>query len=110
MSCKDTPIGQHISNTQTILQLPAEDEKSIPPLNIDIFMRHGRLKIHTWFLLNSRNLFTPIVRPKIPAQNDSSILIFCKVLVHVFLKWKIGIVPKFTFTFIRKQKNGAKNF
>ncbi len=37
---QDTPIGQHISNMQTIWQLPAEDEKSIPPLNIDILLEH----------------------------------------------------------------------
>jgi hypothetical protein len=33
---KDTPIGQHISNMQTIWQLLAGDEKSIPALKIYI--------------------------------------------------------------------------
>ena len=39
---KDTPIGQHISNMQTIWQLSAGDEKSVPALKINIFMWHGR--------------------------------------------------------------------
>ncbi len=34
---KNTPIGQHISDTQTIGQLSAGDEKSIPALKINIF-------------------------------------------------------------------------
>jgi hypothetical protein len=33
---EDTPIGQHFSNTQTIWQLSAGDEKSIPELKINI--------------------------------------------------------------------------
>ncbi len=33
----DTPIGQHICNTQAIWQLSAGDEKSIPALKIYIF-------------------------------------------------------------------------
>jgi hypothetical protein len=37
---RTTLIGQDISNTQTIWQLSAEDEKSIPPLNIDILLEH----------------------------------------------------------------------
>ncbi len=37
---RTTPIGQHISSMQTIWQLSAEDEKSIPPLNIDILLEY----------------------------------------------------------------------
>jgi hypothetical protein len=34
---KETPIAQHISSTQTIWQMLAGDEKSIPALIINIF-------------------------------------------------------------------------
>ncbi len=71
------------------------------------FMEHGLNQFHTWFLLNSRNLFSPITRPKIPAQDDLSILIFCQVLMHVFLKRKISWGSLILY-FIRKQKNGEK--
>ncbi len=40
---KDSPISQHISNTQTIWQLSAGDKKSIPALEIYFIWNAGRL-------------------------------------------------------------------
>jgi hypothetical protein len=40
---KDTPIDENVYNMQTILQLSAGYEKSIPDLRIYIFIVHGRL-------------------------------------------------------------------
>ncbi len=83
---KETPIGQHISNT-------AEDEKSIPHLNIGIVLDMAYSKFYSWFLLNSRNLLHVFLKREISWGS-------------LIKKWKIGIVP--TFTLIRKQKNGEK--
>jgi hypothetical protein len=63
---KDTSIGRHISNTQTIWQLSAGDEKSIPALEIEILWH---IADSIPFLARTR-FFSPITRPKIPAQHS----------------------------------------
>ncbi len=64
---KDTPVDQHISNTQTICQLSARDENSIPGLNIYILwdMTYSIPNlVPTQF---QKSIFTPITRLKISA-------------------------------------------
>ncbi len=65
---KDTPIGQHISNTQPIWQMLAGDEKSIPALKIYIVW-----DIADWipYLIPTRfqeSIFIPIIHQKQPGS------------------------------------------
>jgi hypothetical protein len=50
--------GKHISNTQNNLAAVSRGEKTIPSLKSNILGDMADL-IPTWFLLNSRNRFSP---------------------------------------------------
>ncbi len=68
---KDTPIGQHISNMQTIWQLLAGDEKSIPVLKINILGSMSDSIPHLVPTHFQESIFLPITRPKIPVLTTS---------------------------------------
>ncbi len=59
---KETPIEQHISNMQTILQLYVGDEMSGPALKINIYVTWPT-RFLTWFLsvpgINSKKSISP---------------------------------------------------
>jgi hypothetical protein len=68
---KDTPIDQHISNMQTIRQLLAGDEKSIPALKINILWSMSDSIPHLVPTTFQESIFLPLTRPKIPVLTTS---------------------------------------
>jgi hypothetical protein len=59
--CKETSIGQHISKLQTIWQLLAGEEKSIPTFKINLLwdMADSIPYLDIWFLIYFRNRILP---------------------------------------------------
>jgi hypothetical protein len=62
---KDSPIGQHISNVQTIWQLSAGNEKSVPALKINIYVDIADSIPYLVPTQFQELIFSPITRPKI---------------------------------------------
>ncbi len=67
---KETPVGQNIFNVQTICQLSAVDENSIPALKINILYDIAESIPHLVPTQFQELIFLPITYPKITTQSS----------------------------------------